>query len=130
MDAGDAARERQHSADWRNCPAGKKDHAGNLLFEGVGAALLTLRFQEQMGWGKAVYYGIFHSISAFCNAGFDLMGKDAPYTSFTGYYDDPLVNIVIMALIIIGGIGFFVWNDVSTTATILADTVFIPRLCW
>ena len=50
---------------------------------------------------------------AFCNAGFDLMGKDAPYASFTGYYDDPLVNIVIMALIIIGGIGFFVWNDVS-----------------
>ena len=48
-----------------------------------------------------------------CNAGFDLMGKDAPYASFTGYYDDPLVNIVIMALIIIGGIGFFVWNDVS-----------------
>ena len=91
----------------------KKIMLGTLLFEGVGAALLAFRFQEQMGWGKAVYYGIFHSISAFCNAGFDLMGKDAPYASFTGYYDDPLVNIVIMALIIIGGIGFFVWNDVS-----------------
>ena len=92
----------------------KKIMLGTLLFEGAGAMLLAFRFQEQMGWGRAVYYGIFHSISAFCNAGFDLMGKDAPYTSFTGYYDDPLVNIVIMALIIIGGIGFFVWNDVST----------------
>ena len=57
---------------------------GTLLFEGVGAALLAFRFQEQMGWGKAVYYGIFHSISAFCNAGFDLMGKDAPMLRLPG----------------------------------------------
>ena len=54
-----------------------------------------------------------HSISAFCNAGFDLMGQFEPYASLTMYYDDILVNLVIMALIIVGGIGFIVWDDIS-----------------
>lgn len=92
----------------------KKIVIGTALFEGVGALLLAIRFSERMNWGKAVYYGIFHSISAFCNAGFDLMGDSEAYSSFTGYYNDWLVNIVLMSLIVIGGIGFFVWNDIST----------------
>ncbi len=82
--------------------------------EGVGALLLMLRFIPQFGWLKGIWYGIFHSISAFCNAGFDLMGQFGAYSSLTAYYDDILVNLVIMALIILGGIGFIVWDDIST----------------
>ncbi len=82
-----------------------------LFFEGVGAILLALRFSGEMGLIKGLYYGIFHSISAFCNAGFDLMGFREEYSSFTYYVADPWVNIVLVALIIIGGIGFLVWED-------------------
>lgn len=84
-----------------------------LIFEGVGAVLLMIRFIPQFGIAEGIWYGIFHSISAFCNAGFDLMGKFEPYSSLTLYYDDVLVNVVVMALIIIGGIGFIVWDDIS-----------------
>lgn len=84
-----------------------------LIFEGVGAVLLMIRFIPQFGIAEGIWYGIFHSISAFCNAGFDLMGRFEPYSSLTLYYDDVLVNVVIMALIIIGGIGFIVWDDIS-----------------
>ncbi len=82
--------------------------------EGIGALLLMVRFIPRFGWLKGIWYGIFHSISAFCNAGFDLMGQFEPYCSLTVYYDDILVNLVIMALIILGGIGFIVWDDIST----------------
>ena len=75
--------------------------------------LLMVRFIPRFGWLKGIWYGIFHSISAFCNAGFDLMGQFEPYSSLTMYYDDILVNVVIMALIVIGGIGFIVWDDIS-----------------
>lgn len=85
-----------------------------LIFEGTGALLLMIRFIPQFGVAEGIWYGIFHSISAFCNAGFDLMGKIEPYSSLMLYGDDVLVNIVIMALIVIGGIGFIVWDDIST----------------
>ena len=91
----------------------KKIMQGTLVFEGTGAVILALRFQKDFGWVRGIYYGIFHSISAFCNAGFDLMGTREAYSSFTWYDGDPVINIVIMFLIIIGGIGFFVWNDVA-----------------
>ena len=83
------------------------------IIEGGGALLLMIRFIPQFGWLKGIWYGIFHSISAFCNAGFDLMGQFEPYGSLTMYYNDILVNLVIMALIILGGIGFIVWDDIS-----------------
>lgn len=86
---------------------------GTCFFEGMGAFLLAIRFIPQYGLIRGIFYGVFHSISAFCNAGFDLMGGTAPYTSFVGYYDDWLVNLVIMSLIVIGGIGFIVWDDLS-----------------
>lgn len=86
---------------------------GTLFFEGVGALLLFLRFYPKMGFWQGLYYGIFHSISAFCNAGFDLMGRYEPFSSFTAYYNDPLVNFTLCALILIGGIGFFVWSDIA-----------------
>lgn len=86
---------------------------GTLLFEGVGALILSIRFIGDFGFLKGVYYGIFHSVSAFCNAGFDLMGFMGEYCSLTGYYNDIVVNVVIILLIIIGGLGFLVWDDIA-----------------
>lgn len=86
---------------------------GTLLFEGLGALILAIRFTGDFGLLKGIYYGIFHSVSAFCNAGFDLMGFMGEYCSLTGYYNDFVVNIVIILLIIIGGLGFLVWDDIS-----------------
>ncbi len=86
---------------------------GTALIEGVGAILLAIRFIPQMGMKTGLYYAIFHAISAFCNAGFDLMGRYEPYTSLIPYQSDILVNLVIMSLIVIGGLGFVVWNDIA-----------------
>ena len=91
----------------------KKIIMGTAIFEGTGALILSIHFSRTMEPAQAGYYGIFHSVSAFCNAGFDLMGKDGEYISLTGYSGDWVVNLVIMLLIIIGGIGFFIWNDLS-----------------
>lgn len=76
-----------------------------LIIEALGAVLLFLRFLTEMSWTKALYFGIFHSVSNFNNAGFDLFGH---FNSLTQYVNDPVVNIVIMLLIILGGLGFFV----------------------
>ena len=84
---------------------------GTLLVEGAGAVVLALRFCPQFGFGKGLWFAVFHSVSAFCNAGFDLMGESGAFSSLVHYSADPLVNIAIMALITIGGIGFFVWDD-------------------
>lgn len=84
---------------------------GTLFFELTGAVILSLCFIPKMGVFQGVYYGIFHSVSGFCNAGFDLMGRYASFSSLTGYNSHPIVLLTIMALITIGGIGFFVWND-------------------
>ena len=86
---------------------------GTLLFEGLGAGLLSSRFVPRFGPVKGIYYGIFHSISAFCNAGFDLMGCQEEFSSFTSYVGDPLINLTLMALIVIGGLGFVVWSELS-----------------
>lgn len=91
----------------------KKIIVGTLLLEGIGAVILAVRFQEDYGWLRGMYYGTFHAISAFCNAGFDLMGEQTAYSSISAYSGDITVNLVIMSLIVIGGIGFFVWNDIS-----------------
>lgn len=86
----------------------------SLSIEFIGALLLSIRFIPEFGVGKGIYYSIFHSISAFCNAGFDLMGCKQPFSSLTSYNNDVLVNLVICALVIIGGLGFFVWDDLRT----------------
>lgn len=85
---------------------------GTFIFEGTGAVILAARFIPEYGLLKGAFYGFFHSVSAFCNAGFDLMGRNEPYSSFVGYYDDIVINAVIMSLIVIGGIGFIVWDDI------------------
>ena len=84
---------------------------GTGILEGAGAILLAFRFIPMMGFGEGLYNAIFHSVSAFCNAGFDLMGKYGQFSSLTTFRDDPYVQIIIMTLIVIGGVGFFVWSD-------------------
>ena len=83
-----------------------------LCIELGGAVLLALAFSGNFPPLQSIWYGLFHSISAFCNAGFDLMGRQAPFSSLTGYAANPLVNITVMALIVIGGVGFLTWQDV------------------
>ena len=86
--------------------------AAMLLLEGAGALLLASRFCPEMGL-RGIWYAVFHAISSFCNAGFDLMGAaGTPFVSLTGYVGDPLVNLTVMGLIILGGIGFLTWGDV------------------
>lgn len=91
----------------------KKVALGVFLFEGIGACILAFRFIPEFGVGRGIYYSIFHAISAFCNAGIDLMGCQGQYSSFVNYYGDPLINITLMTLIVIGGIGFVVWDDIT-----------------
>lgn len=79
--------------------------------EGLGAVLLSLWFCPRYGLGKGLWMSFFHAVSAFCNAGFDLFGTGASITAQAG---EPLLNIVLMALIICGGLGFLVWDDVLT----------------
>lgn len=84
---------------------------GTFMFEGCGAIILTLRFLKDMSFIEALGNGVFHSISAFCNAGFDLMGKYEKFSSLSRFQGDFVVTLCISALIIIGGIGFYVWED-------------------
>lgn len=84
-----------------------------LLFELLGAAAMAPVFCRDFG-AKGLWMALFHSVSAFCNAGFDLMGQSAPFSSLTDFAADPVVNVTIMALIVIGGIGFMTWDDVKT----------------
>ncbi|GAB6106232.1 TrkH family potassium uptake protein [Fusibacter bizertensis] len=82
--------------------------------EFVGALLLSTRFVPLYGIKNGLYYSIFHSVSAFCNAGFDIIGN---YQSLMPFVRDPIVNIVVMLLIVLGGIGFAVIADLSTFKT-------------
>lgn len=86
---------------------------GSLSAELIGACLLCIRFVPDFG-GMGVWYALFHSVSAFCNAGFDLMGGafGAEFVSLANYAGDPVICIVIPLLIILGGLGFCVWGDV------------------
>ena len=90
----------------------KKIVQGTFLIEGTGALLLATRFIPRFGIANGIYFSVFHAISAFCNGGFDLMGIDEAYSSLVSFEGDILVNVVICLLILIGGIGFIVWDDV------------------
>ncbi len=92
----------------------KKILAGTFVIEGLGAFLLMIRFVPLYG-KQGIWMSVFHAVSAFCNGGFDLMGQHTgAYSSLTAFSDDWLVSTVIMLLIIIGGVGFVVWDDVLT----------------
>ena len=89
----------------------KKILTGTLIAEGIGALLLMTRFVPIFG-GEGVWKAVFVSVSAFCNAGFDLMGTySGEFSSLTAFYGDPVVCLTITFLILFGGIGFVVWND-------------------
>ena len=89
---------------------------GTFLLEGIGVVVLAWRMIPEFGVLGGVWRGIFHSVSAFCNAGFDLLGgRFGAFSSVAGYNDDPVVLLTIAALIAIGGLGFFVWEDILRT---------------
>lgn len=84
---------------------------GSALFEILGAFALCFRFVPDFGWGDGIFYSVFHSVSAFCNAGFDLMTAEGG-GSLSRYALDPVVSVTVCVLIIMGGLGFCVWSDV------------------
>ena len=86
---------------------------GSLCIQGIGAVILTLRFWPDVGLPRAAWWGVFHSISAFCNAGFDIMGVYHPGSSVMPYNTDYIVCLTLMALVVLGGLGFFVWEEVA-----------------
>lgn len=83
-----------------------------FICEGTGSVLFATRFCPEFGLVKGLYYSVFHAVSAFCNAGFDLMGTYGEYSSLTPFYNDISVNLIACALIISGGLGFLVWQDI------------------
>ncbi len=88
-------------------PLVRRMFLGTILCEALGAGFLAIRFIPKYGAVRGIFYSIFHAVSAFCNAGFDILGGN----SLCEYALDPLVNITLIALIIVGGLGFIVWDD-------------------
>lgn len=86
--------------------------AGTAIIETTGAAILATQFVPEFGWLRGLYYSFFHAISAFCNAGFDLMGCIEPGSSMINFNGNAVVMVTLVFLILIGGIGFFVWDDI------------------
>lgn len=86
---------------------------GSFSIEAIGAVILTLRFWPEFGFATAAKWGIFHSISAFCNAGFDIFGCLAPGSSLLEFQSDPVVLLTLGALVVIGGLGFLVWQEIA-----------------
>ena len=86
---------------------------GSFTVEGIGAAILLLRFWPEYGFGTALKWGLFHSISAFCNAGFDIFGCITPGASLLEFQSDPIVLLTLGALVVIGGLGFLVWQEIA-----------------
>ena len=82
------------------------------LTELIGALLMAPVFCRDFGLFRGLWMSLFHSVSAFCNAGIDLLGVRGAYSSLTSYAYDPLINLVIILLIVIGGIGFLTWDDI------------------
>lgn len=114
---------------------------GTILFEGAGTLLLATRFCPKMGFWEGLWNALFHSVSAFCNAGFDLMGKYGEFSSLTTFQSDIVVQLTVMGLIVIGGIGFFVWADLVKcklhfkryalhTKIVLTTTLFLILSGW
>lgn len=113
-----------------------------FCIEGIGALCLLPVFAGRLGLQKGLGYAVFHSVSAFCNAGFDLMGTQEPFSSLTSFSSSLAVNVVIMVLIILGGLGFLTWSDLLNsrfrfkrlrlqTKIILVSTatlIFLPAL--
>ncbi|MBO5868446.1 MAG: potassium uptake protein, TrkH family, partial [Oscillospiraceae bacterium] len=87
---------------------------GSLIIQLSGALVLFFRFLPQRGVWGAFTWSIFHAVSAFCNAGFDIVGSVSPGTSVMIFNQDPVVMITLMFLVVVGGLGFFVWQEIAT----------------
>ena len=85
---------------------------GTVGFELFAAVILAFRLVPAFGWRDGIWYSVFHSVSAFCNAGFDLFGKNEPFSSLTTVASDPVIIITVGVLILVGGTGFLVWDDI------------------
>lgn len=83
-----------------------------VVIELVGAVIMAPVFIGEFGVIKGIWFAVFHSVSAFCNAGFDLMGAKKQFSSLTYFASNPVINIAIMLLIVLGGIGFTTWDDI------------------
>ena len=113
---------------------------GSFAIEGIGALVLFFRFLPEYGPVQALKWGVFHSVSAFCNAGFDIFGCITPGASLMEFQSDPVVLLTLGALVVVGGLGFFVWQDVWEhrsfrkcsvyTRLVLATTVSLLLLGW
>ena len=121
---------------------------GSISVQAVGALILFLRFLPKFGYRRALIWGVFHSISAFCNAGFDIFGSIAPGQSLIPFNDDPIICLTLIALVTIGGLGFLVWEElvrvhsfkkfsvytklvlVTTAGILLSGTAVILLLEW
>ena len=98
---------------------------GTFLLEGAGAVILAACFIPDFGLLGGIWRGIFHAVSAFCNAGFDLLGgRFGAYSSLVGYQGNPVVLGTIATLIVIGGLGFFVWEDILTKRDVRKLSVY------
>ena len=86
---------------------------GSFLIEGIGALILFARFLPEYGLGNALRWSVFHSVSAFCNAGFDIFGVLQPDAGLILFQSDPVVLLTLCCLIVIGGLGFLVWQEVQ-----------------
>lgn len=86
---------------------------GSFAIEAIGALILTLRFWPNYGFPTALRWGIFHSVSAFCNAGFDILGSIAPGQSLIPFQSDPVILLTLSVLIVVGGLGFLAWEEIA-----------------
>lgn len=97
---------------------------GSLSIEGIGAAILTAYFWPRFGFSRALWLGVFHSVSAFCNAGFDIFGFLEPGASLMTFQNDPVVLLTLGALVVIGGLGFLVWEELAERKPFRRMTVY------
>lgn len=97
---------------------------GSLSIQFAGGLILFVRFLPDYSWITALKWGVFHAVSAFCNAGFDIVGAVAPGQNMMLFQNDPVVLITLMALVVVGGLGFFVWEEVATCHSIKKWSVY------
>ena len=98
---------------------------GSLSIEAAGALILTVRFWPEYGFVTALKWGVFHSVSAFCNAGFDILGSLGPGQSMIPFQSDPIVLLTLCALIVVGGLGFLVWQEIMEKKRFRKFSVYV-----
>ena len=107
---------------------------GSMLIQGTGALILFFHFLPSQGFLTALWWGVFHAISAFCNAGFDIFGAITPGASLMEFQSDPVVLLTLGSLLVIGGLGFLVWQDLYTHRkfrqySVYTKLVLLTTLC-